>query len=91
MGFFVWYEGLARAGIARGGQLQLAQPLLTILWSGIVLGELIDGTTALAAVLVLICVVLTQRTRVRQAAAPLPEVAGYDTVPQDGRKSVTSS
>ncbi|WP_395108739.1 DMT family transporter [Actinomadura sp. SCN-SB] len=66
LGFFAWYEGLARTGIARGGQIQLAQPLLTIVWSGIALGELIDGTTALAAVLVLICVLVTQRARVQR-------------------------
>jgi drug/metabolite transporter (DMT)-like permease len=95
LGFFAWYEGLARAGIARGGQIQLAQPLLTILWSGVVLGELIDGTTALAAVLVLICVVLTQRTRVQRAPAVpaglAAELAGCDTFPHDGKESVTSS
>ncbi|WP_433478001.1 DMT family transporter [Spirillospora sp. CA-142024] len=65
LGFFAWYEGLARAGIARASQVQLAQPVLTLLWSGILLAELIDATTALAAVAVLVCVALTQRTRVR--------------------------
>ncbi|MFI0368354.1 DMT family transporter [Actinomadura sp. 1N219] len=64
IGFFAWYEGLARAGIARASQVQLAQPVMTLLWSGILLGERIDATTALAAVGVLVCVALTQRTRV---------------------------
>jgi len=67
LGFFAWYEGLARAGIARASQLQLAQPVLTLLWSGILLGELIDALTLLAAVAVLLCVALTQRTRIRSA------------------------
>ncbi|MFB4311037.1 DMT family transporter [Actinomadura sp. GTD37] len=69
LGFFAWYEGLARAGIARGGQVQLAQPVLTLIWSGILLGEPIDATTALAAVAVLVCVALTQRARVARAPA----------------------
>ena len=33
LGFFAWYAGLARGGVARVGQVQLAQPLLTVLWA----------------------------------------------------------
>ncbi|WP_329519966.1 DMT family transporter [Spirillospora sp. NBC_01491] len=77
LGFFAWYAGMARVGIARAGQVQLVQPVLTLLWSGLLLGELIDATTALAAVAVLACVALTQRARVRRAgpAAPLRDLA----------------
>ena len=39
LGFFAWYSGLARAGVARASQVQLAQPLLTLLWSWLLLGE----------------------------------------------------
>ncbi|WP_223884305.1 EamA family transporter [Micromonospora craniellae] len=31
LGFFAWYAGLARGGIAQVGQIQLAQPVLTLL------------------------------------------------------------
>ncbi|TYK48219.1 DMT family transporter [Actinomadura decatromicini] len=75
LGFFAWYEGLARAGIARASQLQLAQPVLTLAWSAVLLDERVDATTALAAVAVLVCVALTQRARVRRsplAARGLP-------------------
>ncbi|MQY02831.1 DMT family transporter [Actinomadura macrotermitis] len=75
LGFFAWYEGLARAGIARASQVQLAQPLLTLAWSAMLLGEHVDAGTALAAVGVLVCVALTQRTRVRGPVAPLVPVA----------------
>ncbi|MFA1549985.1 DMT family transporter [Actinomadura chokoriensis] len=75
LGFFAWYEGLARAGIARGGQVQLAQPVLTLIWSGILLGEPVDAATALAAVAVLVCVALTQRARVGRAPAAEPGVS----------------
>ncbi len=68
LGFFAWYAGLARGGVARVGQVQLAQPLLTLLWSALVLGEHVGPGTLLAAAGVLASVVATQRARVRQAA-----------------------
>jgi drug/metabolite transporter (DMT)-like permease len=67
LAFFAWYAGLARGGVARVSQVQLAQPLLTILWSGAVLGEAIGAGTLLAAAGALACVALTQRARVRGA------------------------
>ena len=63
LGFFAWYAGLARGGIARVGQIQLAQPVLTLLWSVLLLGETVGVPAIGAAVLVLACVVLTQRSR----------------------------
>ena len=39
LGFFAWYAGLARGGVARIGQVQLAQPVLTLGWSAALLGE----------------------------------------------------
>jgi drug/metabolite transporter (DMT)-like permease len=64
LGFFAWYAGLARGGVARVSQLQLAQPLLTILWSAAILGEAIGAATLLTAAGALACVALTQRARV---------------------------
>jgi drug/metabolite transporter (DMT)-like permease len=69
LGFFAWYGGLARGGVAHVSQVQLVQPLLTLLWSGLVLGEHIGAWTLLAAVAVLACVAVAQRTRV--AADPV--------------------
>lgn len=65
LGFFAWYSGLARAGIARGGQLQLAQPLLSVLWGWPLLGEAPTTRVGLAAVVVLVAVVLGRRAPVR--------------------------
>jgi drug/metabolite transporter (DMT)-like permease len=64
LGFFAWYAGLARGGVAKIGQVQLAQPLLSLGWAGLVLGETVGAGTALAAVGVLACVAATQRARV---------------------------
>jgi drug/metabolite transporter (DMT)-like permease len=61
--FFAWYAGLARGGVARIGQLQLAQAPLTLLWSGLLLGERVTLGSALTAVLVVGCVAATQRAR----------------------------
>jgi drug/metabolite transporter (DMT)-like permease len=62
LGFFAWYAGLARGGIARVGQIQLMQPLLTLLWSALLLGEAVSGASIGAALVVLGFVVLAQRT-----------------------------
>ena len=53
LGFFAWYAGLARAGIARAGQVQLVQPALAVLWGWPLLGErLTFGAVLTAAVVV---------------------------------------
>ncbi|MEV0313069.1 DMT family transporter [Nonomuraea fuscirosea] len=63
LGFIPWYAGLARGGIARAGQTQLTQPLLTLLWAWFLMGERFGPATVIAAVAVLVCVAVTQRAR----------------------------
>jgi drug/metabolite transporter (DMT)-like permease len=63
LGFFAWYGGLARGGVARVGQLQLGQPVLTFAWSALLLDEPVTTTAIGAALAVLACVTLTQRAR----------------------------
>ncbi|MFF5206275.1 DMT family transporter [Streptosporangium sp. NPDC000396] len=63
LGFIPWYAGLAMGGIARAGQTQLAQPLLTLLWAWLLLGERFGPVTVMAALAVLACVAMTQRAR----------------------------
>jgi drug/metabolite transporter (DMT)-like permease len=63
LGFFAWYAGLARGGVARIGQVQLAQPVLTLGWSAALLGEQVGLATLLTALAVLGCVAATQRAR----------------------------
>jgi drug/metabolite transporter (DMT)-like permease len=72
LGFFAWYRGLALGGIARIGQLQLAQPVLTLVWAALLLGESVTAATVAAALAVLGCVGLTQRSRVRTPPAASP-------------------
>ncbi|RVX38055.1 drug/metabolite transporter (DMT)-like permease [Nonomuraea polychroma] len=63
LGFFPWYAGLAKGGIARAGQTQLTQPLLTLLWAWFLMGERFGLVTVAAALAVLVCVAITQRAR----------------------------
>ncbi len=70
LGFFAWYRGLARAGVARASQLQLAQPLLTIVWSVLLLGEHAGPGALITAVVVVLCVLVTQRSRAAPDVPP---------------------
>ena len=72
LGFFPCYAGLARGGVAKIGQVQLLQPLLTLAWSAWLLSEEVNALTLIASIAVLASVVATQRTRVgRRGQAPL--------------------
>jgi drug/metabolite transporter (DMT)-like permease len=70
LAFFPWYAGLARGGTAKIGQVQLSQPLLTLVWSAALLGEEVGTTTVLAALFVLLSVAATQRARVDRRRQP---------------------
>ena len=70
LGFFPWYAGLARGGVAKIGQVQLIQPLLTLAWSAMLLDEHIGVATLVASSAVLASVVATQRTRVARSSRP---------------------
>ncbi|MER5485974.1 DMT family transporter [Streptomyces sp. NPDC002812] len=61
LGLYVWYRGMAEIGAARASQLQLAQPLLTLLWSVLLLGEQLSPAAPVAACAVLVCIAVTQR------------------------------
>jgi len=72
-GFFAWYRGLKLAGVAYGSQMQQLQALLTLLWSALLLGEVVTIGTVLAACAVVACVVWAQRSRRAAPAVVAPE------------------
>jgi drug/metabolite transporter (DMT)-like permease len=75
LGFFAWYGGLAKGGIARVGQLQQVQPLLTLVWAAVLLGEAFDPWTVVVGVTIAVFVWLAQRARFGapgDRAAPRP-------------------
>ncbi|GGM00504.1 membrane protein [Streptomyces fumigatiscleroticus] len=63
LGLVVWYRGMAAIGIPKASQLQLAQPLLTLVWSVLLLGEDLTPAAPLTAAAVLVCIAVTQRAR----------------------------
>ncbi|MGA1835967.1 DMT family transporter [Herbiconiux sp. 11R-BC] len=65
LGFFAWYRGLAIGPIASVSQIQLVQPVLTIVWAALLLGEPLTLVTALGALAVVACAALAVRSRVR--------------------------
>ncbi|GAA3178681.1 MULTISPECIES: DMT family transporter [Streptomyces] len=63
LGLIVWYRGMAAIGIPKASQLQLAQPLLTLVWSVLLLNEHLTAAAPLTAAAVLVCIAVTQRAR----------------------------
>lgn len=68
LGFVAWYRGLAIGPIARVSQIQLVQPVLSILWAALLLREALTGAVLLGGLAVVLCAGLA--VRVRLAAAP---------------------
>jgi len=73
LGFFAWYRGLAIGPIARISQVQLVQPVLSILWSALLLRERLSPFLLASAAVVICCATLAVRTRARVIAlGPAP-------------------
>lgn len=66
LGFFSWYRGLALGGITRVGQVQLIQAFLTILWSGLLLGEQITPLMFIAASIVIAMIAIIRRVPIQR-------------------------
>ncbi len=64
LGFFAWYAGLARGGIARVSQVQLMQPLLSVTWAVLFLHERVDVLLVAVAVIVLAAVFGSRRSAI---------------------------
>jgi drug/metabolite transporter (DMT)-like permease len=62
LGSMLWYRGLAVGGTARIGQLNLAQPFLAIIWSGLLLREQITWAVAVTAAIIVVCMSICVRS-----------------------------
>jgi drug/metabolite transporter (DMT)-like permease len=80
LAFFCWYRALAAGGVAKVGQIQLLQPILTMLFATLLLGEALNGVMLLVGLGVGGTVLMAQRTRVpaAPARAPAGATAGGD-------------
>jgi drug/metabolite transporter (DMT)-like permease len=63
LGFFAWYRGLAIGPMAQVSQIQLVQPVFTLVWAALLLGERLTVLTVVGAVAVIACAGLAVRTR----------------------------
>lgn len=63
LGFFAWYHGLAIGPMARISQVQLVQPVLSICWAGLLLGETMTWTTVVGGLAVVLCAGIAVRVR----------------------------
>ena len=76
LGFVWWYRGLALGPIAQVSQIQLAQPILSIVWAALILHEHITLPTVVGGAAVIACALLAVRSR---QGGPVQE-AGRETV-----------
>jgi drug/metabolite transporter (DMT)-like permease len=70
LGFFAWYGGLVRGGIGRIAQTQQVQPLLTLVWASLFLGEAFNPWTIVVALAIAALVAVAQRARFSQTGTP---------------------
>ncbi|MFD0806678.1 DMT family transporter [Nocardioides caeni] len=70
LGFFAWYHGLAIGPMTTVSQVQLVQPVLSIMWAALLVGEQITWLTALAGLAVIGCAGGATSARGRRAPAP---------------------
>ncbi len=64
--FFFWNKGMALAGIAKTGQLQLLQPFVTLIAAALLLGEAVGWRHVGFAVAIVVVVTLGRRMRVER-------------------------
>lgn len=67
LGFFAWYRGLGLGPMAQVSQIQLAQPVLSILWAGLLLGEHLTPATIVGGLAVILCAGMAIRVRLNPA------------------------
>ena len=96
LGFFAWYQAMAIGGVAAIGQLQLAQPALTLGWSALLLGEHVSLLSAVAAAVVIIATAIGRNAKVerrpqsRRGRQALPSPPPTSTLLNATSKSPTS-
>jgi len=70
LGFFAWYRGLAVGPMAEVSQIQLIQPVLSLCWAWLLLGETLSWTTILGGLAVILCAGAAVRIRLRPVRQP---------------------
>lgn len=68
LGFFAWYRGLSIGPMAQVSQIQLVQPVLSLCWAALILGETLTTTTLLGGLAVILCAGTAVRIRLKPHA-----------------------
>lgn len=69
LGFFAWYRGLAIGPMAQVSQVQLVQPVLSICWAALLLGEQVGWATVIGGLAVVACARSAVRTRLSRRSS----------------------
>jgi drug/metabolite transporter (DMT)-like permease len=70
LGFFAWYRGLAIGPMTTVSQIQLTQPVFTLLWSALILGEILTPDILIGGSVILLCSFVAVKSRVSNKQAP---------------------
>jgi drug/metabolite transporter (DMT)-like permease len=68
LGFFAWYRGLAIGPMAQVSQVQLVQPVLSIIWAALLLGEALTSPTIIGGGAVIVAAGIAMRIRLGRNA-----------------------
>lgn len=63
LGFVAWYRGLAVGPLLSVSQMQLVQPVLSIVWAVVLLSEELSWATVCGGLVVMVCAALAVRAR----------------------------
>ncbi|MES2901751.1 MAG: DMT family transporter [Pseudomonadota bacterium] len=66
LGFFFWYGGMVRGGIARVGQVQLVQPFITLIGAWLMLDEKLAPSHFLFALAVITVVAVGRKMQIKR-------------------------
>lgn len=69
LGYIAWYRGLSIGPMAQVSQIQLTQPVMSIAWAVLLLGEQLTWPTVVGALAVVVCALTAVRSRARPATA----------------------
>lgn len=69
LGFFAWYRGLAIGPMTTVSQVQLVQPVLSITWATLLLGEQLTWATVTGGLAVILCAGTAVRTRLNSRSS----------------------
>jgi len=64
IGYMAWFYALARGGLARVSVLQFLQPIFTVIFAGVLLGERLTAAELVMGATILIGVIVARQSRV---------------------------